>query len=304
MLIVDALCLNETKGQTEMTTLNNAAANLASKLIAGVMNAEASGNNRQAQLVLYMFDNEVSYTIETLSPMFKVKGSDRTEIVNKLLRGLSDDYVNVADELARLVEKKKAEKEQFSDAEGLQIEAHKGKLRAAQLLFTRAASAVVHLRHVDAGNLKVMPNGALRWYQQARDKDGKPEFDKKGGAISVAVTVSSNALVRMSEKTLATLFNKSPRKTTPTASNPVAGGITEAAKAINAKLSTLLANHKGIPDLSKDEEKETEKLFKSLFKAMFADDKGDIDVATVRTWIADEFKIEFAKASKPADKAA
>lgn len=282
-------------------TNTNEAANIASKLIAGVMNAEASSNNRQAALVLYMYEGEVSYSIAALSPMFKVKGSDRTVIVDKLLRGVSDDYANVADELARLTEKKKADKEQFSDAEGLQIEAHKGKLRAAQLLFTRAATAVIHLRHVDADNLKVMSNGALRWYQQARDKDGKPEFKKDGKTpIDVAVVVSSNALVRMADKTLATLFNKTPRKTTGTTTNPTKGGVTEAAKAISAKLATLVANHKGLPDLTDDEEKETETLLRTLMKAKFADDKGQIDVDAVRTYMADTFKVEFVKQSKAA----
>ena len=285
-----------------MTNTNsNSAANIAAKLIAGAMSSEASGNNRQAQLVLFMFDNEVSYTIDTLSPMFKVKGADRTAIVDKLIRGISDDYANIGDELARLIEKKKADKEQFSDTEGLQIEAHKGKMRAAQLLFTRAATAVIHLRHVSADNLSVRPNGALRWYQVKMDDKGKPMVNKKGEPIHTEVTLSSNAVVRLADKTLAALFNKAPRKAgSGTTANPTKAGITEAAKAINAKLNVIVANHKGLPDLSDDEEKEAETLLVSLIKAKFADDKGMIDIDAVRTYMADTFKVEFVKVSKAA----
>jgi hypothetical protein len=266
-------------------TISNEAANVANRIIAGVMSSDQSANGRQTALVLYMYDNEVSYSLDEVSKYFTVKGADRAKLIEGALIALSDDYASAVELRDTITAKKKADKESFAAKEALQLEGTVSKIRAANMLFIRALTGVFHLRTVDATKVKsATAIGSIQYI--GKDKDGD----------AVKTVLSGNALVRLGDKDISEAFGAKTKKAASVA-NPVKGGIAPIADVVANRVGMQIANGVGIEDMSDDEEAALEKLLKTLLKAKFADDKGQLDRATLTDYLETEFPKAAAKKS-------
>lgn len=270
-------------------TNSNEAANIANKLIAAVMNAEQAAGNRQSQLVMYMWDNEVTYTKDALLAFFRVKGGERTTLIAKAISGISDDYTSAVELAATLANERKAAKDNsFPQNKALQIEQLNSKLRAANMLFIRAVTATVHLRIADAYDVKLKSNGAITFMFDKVDEHGKPVKNTKGNNVAEQATMSGNALVRAGDKTLADIIGKA--KPAAKVTNPqVKGGIAPVAAVVANRIKQQVASGHTLEDFGDDEEKELKALLHQLMAATFLDDKGNVDRKTVIEYLEAEF---------------
>lgn len=285
-------------------TNTNEAANVGNKLIAEVMRAEQASSNRQAQLVMFMFGNEVSYSGNELAKYFKETGAKRTELIEKAISAMSDDYSKAIE----LRDDYMAEKKQDKDAFGRTNKPHtleqlNGKLRAANILFIRAATATYHLRHVEAYGVKLSTNGVITFHAAVRDDKGELVKDPKGNVTSEKLSMSGNALVRAGEKSL-TAADVKPKKDTNKATNPAntnkTAGIGAVAGVINNRVAKVVSAGNGLEDFSDDEETELKGLLHTLMAAVFLDDNGNVDKATVIEYLEAEFPKKEVKAKKVA----
>lgn len=279
-------------------TNTNTNANVGNKIISDVMKSEVANGNRQAQLVAYMFDNEVTYSKDELVKFFKVTGSDRTALIEAAIKAMSDDYTSAIELRDQYQEERKADKDAFGRTNKPHtLEQTIAKLRAANILFIRAATGALHLRHIEAYGLKVNNNGVIAFYANARDDKGELVKDPKGNAVSERHSLSGNALYRAGDKTLGTLVES--RKTKDKSSNPAntnkTAGIASVASVINNRVSKMVAAGNGVEDFSDDEETELNKLLHTLMAAKFVDDQGNIDRKTVLEYLEAEFPAKPAK---------
>lgn len=280
-----------------MTNLQND--NIANALISGVMKAEQAAGNRQSQLVLYMFQNDVTYSKDELVKFFKVVGSDRTTLIEKAIMNISDDYEAALELRDTLANERKSDKDSFTASKALQHEQNNSKLRAANMLFIRAVTGCLHLRVIDAYDVKVKNTGAIEFMYDSKDKDGKPVKNSKGNPVAEKASMSGNALVRAGDKTIAEMVGTSKKKER-TVSNPVKGGIAPTADVVANRVRIQTANGNGIEDMSDEEEKALNKLLHELLAAKFLDDKGQLDKATVLEYLEAEFPAKATKAPKAA----
>lgn len=271
-------------------TINNETANIASKLISGVMQSEQANGQRQAKLVEYMFENEVTYSIDQVGRFFSITGKERTDKISAALASISDDYATAVDMIEAASAKRKASKTPLSPAEALAVEQHNTKVRAANLLFIRALTCVFHLRNVKANKVKITSTGAISFI--GIDKDGD----------AVKTVLSGNALTRLGQKDIEAAYpNPQKNRTSNTTANPVKGGVAMSADIVHKRLEVQLANGKGLADMGDDEEASMEKLLNDLLKAKFMAD-GVIDPRDVLEYVKAEFPViePKGKASKAA----
>lgn len=272
-------------------TQSNAKANEAEVLIAAAMNNEHAQQNRQAKLTLYMFSNEVSYSADELTKLFKATGSDRTDIVATMLTRISEQYAETQASIANLTEKKKADKLTFSEREALQLESLNGRVRAANMLFTRAATGVLHLRTIGAYGLKVTANGALSFHYVVRDDKGAEVRDPKGNVTSTFVTVSGNTLVKAGQKHVDTLKPAAKAKAGGERASAPKVGIAPITSAVRDRVKQVRnqPDAAGYEGMSDEEVKGLDELLHELLIAKFGDKSGKLDRATLLDYLDDEF---------------
>lgn len=279
--------------------LKNEAANLGNKIISDVMKAEQASGNRQAQLVMFMWENETTYNKDELLKFFKVTGADRTTLIEKAITNMSDDYAKAVELRDDYKAEAKADKAAFGRTnKPYTLEQTNAKLRAANILFIRAATGALHMRHVEAYGAKLATNGVISFYATARDDKGEPILDPKGNATSEKISLSGNALVRAGEKTLGTLVEhkKNKEKVTNPANGNRTVGIASVASVINNKVKQVVAAGAGIEDMSDEEETELNNLLHTLMAAKFCDEHGNVDRKTVIEYIEAEFPHKDTKA--------
>lgn len=254
------------------------------QLFAEVMSDSTKGSNRQAKLVVMMFENEVSYTLASVSNFFRKEGKDRTILLETSISEISSSYADVLEQRNVLQERKKSDKDHFTTSEALQLEGTLGKLKAARELYTRAITAVYHLRKVEAFNLKLGKSGSLSYYVYAQNEKGEQEKDPKGNPISTLLTVSGNTLYRSGDKDVRKDFGK---KTTTQTRDPsqARDGIAPVVDVVTNRLKKARAEGKFLPDLKDEEEKSVEALLRELILAKFADDTGVVDADAVDEYV-------------------
>jgi hypothetical protein len=180
------------------------------------------------------------------------------------------------------------------------LEQTNAKIRAANILFVRAATGALHLRHVEAYGFKLANNGVITFYANARDDKGELVRDPKGNVTSEKLSLSGAALVRAGEKTLDALVERraSKEKATNPANGNKTAGIATIASVVDSRVAKMVAAGNGVEDFSDDEESALNKLLHTLMAAKFLDDKGNIDRKTVIEYLEAEFPAKDDKASK------
>lgn len=284
-----------------MTNTNNIVANEGNKLIADAMNANQANDNRQSKLTMFLFSNEVSYSRDALTSYFKLAGSDKQEQTGKLIANISDDYNNVLELLNTLKAEKKAVGKDgtFSDAKALQIEQLNGKVRAAHILFERAALGCFHLRTTGAYEVKLRANGAISFMADKVDEKGQPVLNTKKQPVAQSFVMSGNALIRAGQKAIEAI---KPKGKAASAKNPVAGaeakgGLGTVASVIASRVKQQVSAGHTIEDFAEDEEKQLKSLLHTLMAATFLDDKGNVDRKTVIEYLEAEFPRKDGKAA-------
>lgn len=248
-----------------------------------IMNEAAKAEGRQVALVIAMFESEVTFANSVLENIFRKKGADRSEIREKLLRDVSDDYKNAVDMVASLKEKKKTSKSQ-SEKEAFQVEALNRKIRAANAMFDRAAITVYGLRTSNTKKIKTGIGG------NATVKVFRP--DEEDDTTLVSTNHSANELMRQGQKAVDTLLGKAASNATT--SNPQTASDTRAGQA-EAVAKYVATADKPLVDIEGKEGEAYSELFKTMFKNMFAVKEGDKTVVvavSIVDFIRDELNLE------------
>lgn len=288
-----------------MTNTNsNSDANIGNKIIAEAMSSEQAMNNRQSRMTLYMFENEITYSLEALSVFFKEAGGKRTEMIETAIKAMSDDYTKAVELREDLKELRRADKAAFNrTSKPHTLEATSNKIQAANKLFGLAAVSALHLRHVDAYDVKMNANGVIAFRAVNVDENGDPIKDSKGNVSSTKYEMSGRSLVSAGDKSLTALGIKAKKETTKT-SNPAnankVAGVATVASVINNRVKKALATSAtgALDELAEEETKELDSLLDTLMAAKFLDDKGNVDRKTVLEYLDLTFPNKEAKPAK------
>lgn len=276
-----------------MTTNNANTINNVSTLINAVMRDATTEGNRQGELVVALFSNEVSYSVDVIVNAFNKKGVEKTEAIDKMLADASDEFQGVIEQLAYLKAVKEKDRKQNH---AFQVEALTRKARAARIMFERALCGVYFLR---IGNCKRVETikvgtGAL--------KAVMPDLSEGAGEGEyVNEKFSCTTITQQGKKLLDTVTGKA--KPATTARNPVANVLADASKSLGATLTSLASEgkRKAMTDFDDSVEANLEVTLRELFAMKFADDKGRIELSDVSAWIAETFgKIKREDVSKKA----
>lgn len=262
-----------------------------SVIISGAMNAEKANGNRQRDLVLYMFDQEATFSLKALADFFRLKGGDLTDTINDTLSDMSPQYTETLGQIEAL-KKEAADKDTSPQTKAkllLQVEQLNAGVRAATALFKRATFGVFHLRchkAEDVGPARSTP-GAVAFSVLKKDAEGKKSDKPKW----IEVVMSGNALERAGKKDVVDQKIKPAAKKqaagTSTA-NPGIKGVVMATDVLGTFLSK--SANKPMTDYPDDEEKALQSLMDKLIRSRFGDGKtGKIDPADV---------IEYLEAAK------
>jgi hypothetical protein len=137
--------------------------------IASIMNDATSSMNKQANLVVALFNNNVSFDNKTLLDMLRLEQTDRTKARENLLCAACHEYAKALAILNTLKEKGKKDR---TEKENFQIETLFNKIRAANIMFERAAITVIGLRDNGAQQIKTSAVGAGALEVKSEDQDG------------------------------------------------------------------------------------------------------------------------------------
>lgn len=270
-----------------------------SAIIAGVMKDATTEGNRQAELTVAMFKNEVTYSSENILDVFRKEGAEKTEAIDVLISDASDEYAGVMDHMASIKDKPSKER---STADVFQIDSLNRKARAARMMFERALKSVYWLRasNVSAVSLNKIGTGAMRVVgpSAALDPSNKDDDDATAD-IPVKVTFSCNTLANKGNDAIRVKLGKSAAKTA-TAKNPAANVIADASKSLAAVLSNLGndGKRKPITDFSDAVEADLETTLRELFAMKFVDERGRVDLKEVTAWADEQFNIPASKAKQ------
>src|SRR5690606_24962891 len=110
MYVVDGLSISyvfETERETQMSSNqrnsnvgHNSQANAVDKILSDVMRGAKQDGKRQAELTIAMFQMEVTYSADAILNVFRKEGKDKTEAMDKIIRGVSDSFVKAQDQIA------------------------------------------------------------------------------------------------------------------------------------------------------------------------------------------------------------
>ena len=276
------------------TTIRNASQNIAA-IINGVMKDATTEGNRQAELVVAMFKNEITYASDEILNIFRKDGTEKTAMIDAMLSDASEDFEGVINHMTAI--KEKASKERTT-ADVFTLDGLNRKARAARIMFERALKSVYWLRENGCKNVagNKIGTGALK--AKMPDPEDEGEFSNETYTCN-HVANKGNDMIR--EK----LGKKAPEQK---ARNPQANVLADASKALAAiapELNKPIQNGKAqgagaetvYDRLSDEAANNLEIIFKNVFAAKFFD--GNVfDRKTLDSWIADTFKAEKEQAAK------
>ena len=251
--------------------------------IAAIMNDAASSENKQAALVVAMFDNEVSFGNDILIQMLRKEKKERTMARENLLRSISDDYATALDTIKVIKDKgkEKTEKEAF------QSETLNKKVRAANIMFDRAAITVWGLREQKAKSVKTSSIGAGALIIKTPDEDG----DYINHKLSCATALSG------ATKVLDKALGK--KKEPANAPNPAKAGMTQTIDAVSTFLDVAMRQEEtpvhSIADFADATEASLETLFAKLFYLKFGAGN-DASVKDIKAYATELAKIAITPA--------
>ena len=255
-------------------TISNSNGNI-SAIINAVMRDATSEGNRQADLTVALFSNEVTYSTSVILDTFRKEGKEKTVVIDTMLADVSDDFDAVMNQIILIKDKRKEDR---TKADAFTVDGLNRKARAARIMFERALKSVYFLR--TNGCRKIMSNkigtGAL--------KASMPDADDKGEFVNELYTC--NELASKGDKTLRLALGKASAPASK-AKNPNANVIADASKSLAAVLTSIGADGKRKPmtDYSDDVEANMEATLRELFLMKFADDRGRVAVEDVQAWL-------------------
>lgn len=270
---------------TSNATIRNASQNIAA-IIAGVMKDATTEGNRQAELTVAMFKNEVTYAADEILNVFRKEGAEKTALIDAMISDASDEYRVVMEQGASI--KDKASKERTTQ-DVFTLDGLNRKARAARIMFERALRSVYWLRvngcKTVAGNK--IGTGAL--------KAKMPDPEDEGEYVNEVYTC--NHVANKGKEAIDKALGKS--KSEAKARNPQANVLADASKSLAAVLTNMNADGKRKPlsDFNDGIERQLEDTLRELFAMKFFD--GNVfDRRTFDTWFAETYKAEKQEAAK------
>lgn len=274
-------------------TLRNASQSIAA-IINGVMKDATTEGNRQAELSVAMFKNEVTYASDEILNVFRKEGADKTSMIDAMLSDASDDFRSVIDHIASI--KDKASKERTT-ADVFTLDGLNRKARAARIMFERSLKSVYWLRENGCKNIATNKIGTGALKAKMPDPEDEGEF--------INETYTCNHVANKGNDVIREKLGKKAPETK--ARNPQANVLADASKALAAiapELNKPIQNGKAqgagaetvYDRLSDEASNNLEIIFKNVFAAKFFD--GSVfDRKTLDSWIAETFKAEKEQAA-------
>lgn len=234
-----------------------------SAAISGIMNDAAASNNKQAALVVGLFESEASFSNDVLLNMLRKEKAERTMSRENLIRSISDEYANACDMLKMLKEK---DKNTRTEKEAFQMEGLNNKIRAANIMFERAAESVIGLRASNVKSIKTTNIGSGALVIKTPDPDGE-EGEYINHKSSCAAVHSA------AKKTVNKLLGKEKKQAEDAAANPMKTGMLGTISAVNRFLEISMKDTSkpvaAFADFADDLEKQLNELFDRMFVLKF-----------------------------------
>lgn len=251
-------------------TLKNVLSPVASS-IAAIMNDAAASENKQAQLVVAIFNSEVQFEQAVLVNMLRKEKKERTTARENMIRAISDDYANALDTIKVIKEKGKDKTEK----EAFQSETLNKKVRAANIMFERAVVTVVGLREQKAKSVKTSNIGAGALLIKTPDEDG--DFINHKLSCATALNGATKIVDKMLGK----------NKKEAAAPNPAKAGMSQTIDAVSTFLDVSMRQEENavhsIADFADQTEESLEKLLAKLFFLKFGTG-ADVNLKDVKAY--------------------
>lgn len=288
---------------------HNSQANAVDKIISDVMRGAKQDGRRQAELTIAMFNMEVTYSAEAILNVFRKEGKDKTEAMDKFIRGVSDSFVKAQDQIAFI---KAIKPKSRSNREVFEYENLSSEIKAARAMFERALYGAYWLRVNNAKIIKLNTYGGksvtveLPEYEKGTDGKAKATGTYETKLLSCAdITANGKGAVdRDTGKRTATAKAENPAGKVNGNGNKDASmrSLADSSKALTAVLSGD-AGKTPITDFDDTLRTQLNMALRQLFAMSFLDDRGTVDQHTLNKWIADNFPAQ-KREGKPAPKAA
>lgn len=259
--------------------------------IAGIMDNAKSSLNKQADLIVAMFQSEATFTRDALVNVFQLAGKERTEFIDNLIAQVSHTYAGKLQSVAELQETLKASKRKDVNA-AQAIAAITAQIKAGRIMFVRACEAVLGLRESGAIGVKVEKKSSgsvIRYMGTVAGDDGKPEKDEAGNVVRVLERATNAELGRLGAKTREAILGK---RQNATANDPrvSAGSLANVAKQLGDFLDVASKNAVApvhcIEDFDDGTGESLKNTFNRLLHLMFADDSGVLDEKLAAAYVA------------------
>lgn len=271
-----------------MNTTRNSSTSAISTIIASVMRDATTEGNRQAELSVAMYANELHFSTDAILNVYRKEGSAKTEMIDAMLSDFSDDFRDVLATMQSIKDKPKDEK---NAKDKFAIDSLSRKARAARIMFERAMQSVYWLRSSGCKSIATnkIGTGAL--------KAKMPDPEDAGEYINE--TYTCNQIASKGNDAIKEVLGKKA-KPEAKAKNPTANVIADASKSLSAVLTSLNADGKRKPltDFADGVEAQLESTLHELFAMKFADDKGIVHLSDVAAWVNAEFSKPQAKATE------
>lgn len=283
-----------TEGNCIMSTPNNGS-NISpiTSIIKSVMTDAANEGSRQATLTIALFDSEVSFGKASIEKFARLTGEQRTTALDKMIYVYSDEFSATVTQYEHLTDKdnkKLVTDKAKKRVNALEAELIMKRIRAVRIMFQRAIEGAYGARAIEATQLKAHSTrkGVIITYVNEKEDDGtfsKVKYEYSGRELQAKGATALNKAI-----------GKAPKVTT--ARSPLASSMADAAKALTSTVASL--DNTKVRDVIEGESELATNLavtFKRLFAGHFADDKGNIDLDAVHTYISAQFKDVVKKAA-------
>ena len=167
--------------------------------LSGIMDNAKSSLNKQADLIVAMFQSEATFTRDTLVNVFQLSGKERTEFIDNLMAQVSDTYAGKLQTIAELQETVKASKRKDVNA-AQTVTALTAQVKAGRIMFVRSCEAVLGLREAGAIGVKVekkTTGSVIRYMGTVAGEDGTPEKDETRNLVRVLERATNAELGRL-----------------------------------------------------------------------------------------------------------
>lgn len=242
-----------------------------SALISSILNGAKEDNNRQAKLVLHMFNSEVSFGDAWFVNFKKASGKDKTVLIDRSLSIMSDEYADLLKSLAKLEGDKSVDKKQKK----LRGDVITRQLLAARAMFKRAASSVYFLRCVNASDVSIRKDGSFNAKYSTNGVSEDADLQQVTGR---ELTKFGDAKMKPSK-----VVDKAPAVST--SQEAVASSMLNAFKAANNYASSV-----AFDKLNDEAGKAANLLLVNLLRMHLADDKGIVNADDVARFVSENVK--------------